>query len=557
MASESERASIPMGAIAQPVPVSTIQVPDHDDKPRHLTTEATLSPKSTHDKHLNEEADQDGYGARPACFKTTLQELLFVFIATMAMAMNAILAGTTTVIPSFVALDLHMSQAQLTWLTASSSLASGAFLLFFGRIADMYGRKSMIIVSFFLFAVITLACGFARSAIVLDVLNGLLGILCASGIPPAQGSLSLVYGKPSRRKNAAFACFSAGNPVGFACGMVFAGIATQLFSWRASYWLLAIIYLVLTVAAFSCVPSDTTPKRPFDRETVKQFDIVGMLLTISGIAMFSAGLSLGSNAPQGWKTGYVIALIIVGFALIVAFVIWESKYPYPLLPMSIWKDMNFSLLMGILLLGFMAFPPGMFFVALFFQRVWGFSALSTAVHLLPLAIMGVMVNIFAGAFMHRVNNKLLMFVGTMSYCFSFLLLAVNRTSSSYWAFCFPAFLLCVVGADLEFNVANMYVMTSLPADQQSIAGGILQMITKLFTTVSFGIATAVFDVVQRSPTWGGYYEHYPESQPYSAVLWYTSAVTGLSFILALFLSIGTQGGDEKKRNLKDVKQEKA
>jgi len=556
MAPEPEAVSIPMAELGQPVPISTTTVAGQNEKTQNLITEAALSPKSTHQDSNNDEAE-DGYGARPACFKTTVQELLFVFITTMAMAMNAILSGTTTVIPYFVALDLHMSQAQLTWLTASSSLASGAFLLFFGRIADMYGRKTMIIVSFFLFAVFTLACGFAKSPIVLDVLNGVLGILCASGIPPAQGSLSLVYGKPSRRKNAAFACFSAGNPVGFACGMVFAGIATQLFSWRASYWLLSIIYLVLTAAAFFCVPSDTTPKRPFNRETIKQFDIVGMLLTISGIAMFSAGLSLGSNAPQGWKTGYVLALIIVGFAIIVAFVIWESKYPYPLLPMTIWKDMNFSLLMGILLLGFMAFPPGMFFISLFFQRVWGFSALSTAVHLLPLAVMGVMVNIFAGAFMHRINNKLLMLVGTTCYTISFLLLAINRTSSSYWAFCFPAFLLCVVGADLEFNVANMYVMTSLPTDQQALAGGILQMITRLFTTVSFGIATAVFDVVQRNPTWGGYYKLYPASQPYSAVLWYTTAATGFSVILSLSLSIGTQGGDEKKGKTKDGRQEKA
>ncbi|GAB7340902.1 hypothetical protein MBLNU457_7254t1 [Dothideomycetes sp. NU457] len=547
-----------MAALGQSVPVSAapLELAGHDDKSKNLVTEAALSPRTTHEDS-NDEQTEDGYGARPACFKTTVQELLFVFIATMAMAMNAILSGTTTVIPYFVALDLDMSQAQLTWFTASSSLASGAFLLFFGRIADMYGRKTMIIVSFFLFAVVTLGCGFAKSAIVLDVLNGVLGLLCASGIPPAQGSLSVVYGKPSRRKNAAFACFSAGNPVGFACGMVFAGIATQLFSWRASYWLLSIVYLVLTVAAFFCVPSDTTPKRPFNRETIKQFDIVGMLLTISGIAMFSAGLSLGSNAPEGWKTGYVIALIIVGFAIIVAFVVWESKYPYPLLPMTIWKDMNFSLLMGILLLGFMAFPPGMFFLALFFQRVWGFSALSTAVHLLPLAVMGVMVNIFAGAFMHRVNNKLLMLVGTASYTISFLLLALNRTSSSYWAFCFPAFLLCVIGADLEFNVANMYVMTSLPVDQQSIAGGILQMITRLFTTVSFGIVTAIFDAVQKNPTWGGYYRLYPATQPYSAVLWFTTAATGLSVILSLFLSIGTQGGNEKKRKTRGDGREKA
>ena len=482
------------------------------------------------------------WGVRPACFGSTTQECLFVFIATMAIGMSAILAGTVTVIPAFVARDLRMSQAELTWLNAAAQLASGSFLLFFGRVTDLFGQKSMVVCAFFLFAVLALASGFARTPVALDVLNGFMGLVTAAAVPAAQANLSMAYGEPSRRKNAAFACFSAGNPVGFACGMVFNGIATQLFGWRASYWLLAIIYLVLTVAAIFCVPKDTTPKRKLNLETFKRLDIVGNLLTMGGIGMFSAALSFGSTAAQGWKTDYVLALLIVGFLLIVAFVFWESVYSHPLMPMYIWKDRNFSLLMGIVSLGFMAFPPAAFFTALFFQRVWNFSAIATAVHLLPLAIMGVIVNVFAGAFLHRINNKLLMMVGACSYALSFLLLALNRTSSSYWAFCFPSFLFMVVGADLEFNIANMYVMTSLPADQQGIAGGILQTCTRLFTTIGFGIITAIFDSVARHPSFKGYFSSSPSSQAYSAAFFYATACTAVSVVLVVFLTINTQGG---------------
>lgn len=123
--------------------------------------------------------------------------------------------------------------------------------------------------------------------------------------------------------------------------------------------------------------------------------------------------------------------------------------------MSIWRDRNFSLVLSILMLGFMSFTPASFFIALYFQDVWHFNTLAVGVHLLPMAICGIIANAVAGMILHRVSNKLLMYIGTLSYLTAFVLLALNRYSASYWAFCFPAFCLMVIGADFEFNVANM------------------------------------------------------------------------------------------------------
>lgn len=62
----------------------------------------------------------NGRGDRPACFKSTLQEMLFIFIATMAMGQGVILTGAVTVISTFVGRDLNMTTAQVTWITASN-----------------------------------------------------------------------------------------------------------------------------------------------------------------------------------------------------------------------------------------------------------------------------------------------------------------------------------------------------------------------------------------------------------------------------------------------------
>ena len=405
----------------------------------------------------------------------------------------------------------------------------------------------MFVGSLFLYSVFALAAGFAKTPIGLDVLCGVIGIFSASAVPPAVGILGVAYGKPSKRKNAAFACFSAGNPLGYVFGTIFGGLATNIFNWRASFWLIAIIFLVFTIIGFFTIPKDWTDKEPLNWTAVKRFDLLGTALTIGGIGMFSAALSLGATAERGWATNYVIALLILGVALIVGFCFWENLYKYPLVPMGIWKDRNFSLNLAILMLGFMAFTPASFFIALYFQDVWHMSALQVAVHLLPMAISGMLVNVVAALILHRISNKLLMYVGTAAYTIAFLLLSFHRVDSSYWAFCFPAFCIMVIGADLEFNVANMYVMSSIPAHQQSVAGGIFQTVAKLFMTLGFGIATAIFNSVQASPSamaQTGFWDR--QTRPYAATFLFATACSVFAFCLVPFLTIGTQGGKEKR-----------
>lgn len=239
-------------------------------------------------------------------------------------------------------------------------LTAGSLLLFFGSIADLFGRKSMFIASMFFFSVFCLGAGFSQTGMMLDVLCGVLGIFSAAAVPPAQGMLGVIYAKPSQRKNRAFGCFSAGNPMGFIFGTILAGLFTQVFNWRASFFLLAIVYLCISIIAAFTVPKDTTPKQTFNAQTMKKLDLPGTALTIFGIGMFCAALrygwmsrsvrlqadihhSLGGNAPQGWKTPYVLVLLILGAILMISFVVWEFKYPYAMIDMKIWRDRDFSL----------------------------------------------------------------------------------------------------------------------------------------------------------------------------------------------------------------------
>jgi MFS family permease len=124
--------------------------------------------------------------------------------------------------------------------------------MFFGSIADLFGRKSMFIASMLLFSIFSLGAGFAQSGITLDILCGVLGIWSAAAVPPAQGMLGTVY--------------------------------------EASFFFIAIVYFCVTIIAYFTVPNDTTPKHRLDDETLKKLDLPGTGMTILGIGMFCAAL---------------------------------------------------------------------------------------------------------------------------------------------------------------------------------------------------------------------------------------------------------------------------
>jgi MFS family permease len=236
----------------------------------------------------------------------------------------------------------------------------------------------------------------------------------------------------------------------------------------------------------------------------------------------------------------------------VAFVLWELHYSHPLLDLSIFRDRNFSLLLIILLLGFLAFNTAAFWLSLYFQRVYHASSIMTAVYLLPMAVAGTLVNIVAGTILHRVSNKLLMGIAASSYTLAYLLYALNKTSYPYWAMLFLGQIFSVIGVDLQFNVVNMYVMSSLKKEQQSVAGGLFQMTTRLCSTVGMGITTAIFDGVRMHPGGGGGLHEGDPTEPYAAIFWCAMTACGASVFLVPFLTIGTQGHGETAVGSDDI-----
>ncbi|OCT49013.1 Major Facilitator Superfamily protein [Cladophialophora carrionii] len=527
----------------QPVQVEAPHYADAEAS-RQATDFEIIEPTTSLGASLTQ-VDSDPYGSRPACFSSLFQECLFVLTTTIAVGQSSIFTGAILCMTNAIGEDLGMTAAEVTWINAAQTLAAGTFLLFFGRVADLFGRRFLFLLSLAFFSICLLITGFATNAYFLDIFCGLLGLSSAASVPPAIGKLGAVYDRPSRRKNRAFACFSGGNPVGFVLGAFISGVTMQISSWRAAFWVMAVIYAFFFFAAWWTTPPDVEQTLGgLNMETFVKFDLLGAFLAVGGIAMFTASLTLAGDAPEGWATPYVIALLVVGTVLVAGFIYWQSVFRYPLMPLRVWKDRNFTLVVTVLCLGFYGFAGNLFWLTLLWQRINRLSPLMVAVHLLPAGIGGILVNVLAAMIMHRISNRLIMIIGAVSAVIASALLSAIHTSISFWALAFPALLFSVLSQDLEFTVTNMYVMSSLPSEQQSVAGGLFNTVTRLVATVGLGIQTSIYNTAGGSAEGAGALRY----RPYQATFWVSLAGAFLALFLVPFLTIGCQGGRKKPAN---------
>lgn len=161
----------------------------------------------------------------------------------------------------------------------------------FARLADLYGRKRVLLTCTTCFTLSILAASFAPSAIWMDTFSSLVGIFSAGVSPAAVGMLGAIYDQPSPRKNRAFACFSTSSLVGYIGGMVISGVATNTSTWRTSFRAIAVLCTIFTCLSVFAIPSDRRTEPLLASRALYQFDIGGVLAVVIGFSCLSSGLS--------------------------------------------------------------------------------------------------------------------------------------------------------------------------------------------------------------------------------------------------------------------------
>lgn len=483
--------------------------------------------------------------ARPPQFRNTTEECVAVFLLALAPAVTNVSTGALQISLPWVGKDFGITDGSLSWTIDAFTLGCGAFLLFMGGLADRFGRKRSLFLSYLCYAIFSLISGFIPSFEGFCVLRALQGVASAAGPPAGVGILGSTY-SPSLRKNKVMATFAGGAPVGYTLGIVAGGVCCQFLSWRSSMFFFAIVYGIAAVGVWFFVPEDVLVDNRSIKEKLATMDYGGIALATIGLVFLVFSLTQANSTSTGWKTPYIIVLLVIGIILLVAFCVYENYVPAnPLMPMSIWKYQGFALCMLINSLGWMAFNGiTVYYCALYFQKVHDNSPILTTAYLSPFPIAGATVNLIAAFILHKVSGRILLMIGMLGYLACALLWAFMPYDVSYWAMAFPSMICGVLGADLGYNVGNMHTLNTVPPNLQSSAGGVFNTNLQISITIGLAASSAIVsskvpnqDTVSSKELLDGYH----------AGLYLAVGLAGLALLISPFMRVGTQGGDEKKK----------
>ncbi|PRY37966.1 MFS transporter [Umezawaea tangerina] len=326
-----------------------------------------------------------------------------------ALAGLILAVSMTTIDQTIVALSaptiqsrLGLSNGGIQWAVNVYLLATAAFFLLGGRLADVFGHKRMVLVGIAAFGVTSLLCGLAPAGgyaeAWLVAARALQGISGAIMFPAAIGIVVQTFSREGRGK--AMALFFAVTGAMTAIGPIAGGYLTA-WTWRSIFWVnVPIALAALVVVALSAAPS---PRRD------ERIDWVAAGLVALGMGLVVFGLQQASG--WGWTSAGVLAALVGGAAFLVAFAVHERRTHEPLVNLRAFRDRGFTLATLGSLFASVAFVPVFFFLSVYGQVSLGLSATMTGLLFLKLFLGFVVASRFGSSMFDRVGARPVLAIG--------------------------------------------------------------------------------------------------------------------------------------------------
>ncbi|SJX62093.1 related to aminotriazole resistance protein [Sporisorium reilianum f. sp. reilianum] len=441
------------------------------------------------------------------------RQLVGVATLCAAMLLTQSALGQSVVPYRTIARSFHVehSEAQQSWFAAAFSLTVGTFVLPAGRIGDLVGHKSVVVLGYAMLSIWSLIAGlthYTGSYIFFDVCRAMQGLGCAILLPNALAILGRIFAPGTYAKHLSFSFFAATAPNGFLTGALFTTLMDKNGSmgWYWGFYVMAIITTVLAVLCAFVLPSedemravsaswkldsdiDTSSEHiaPHDAPLWQRLDLFGMVTGVTGLVLFN--FAFNQALVAGWSTVYVYVLLIVGILFIAVFIYAEGKAIYPLLPTSVFNSFSGVSVLLCLGLGWASFGIWILFNTFFLQEVRGYSALFTVAPYVPCGVAGVVAAFSSAQILGRTSAAFVMLLSLLAFCIGSCIAGnapVRLDVLTYIASGIMPF-----GMDMSFPAASIILSDLLPAHQQGTASSIVNTVVNYSIALGLGFAGVV------------------------------------------------------------------
>jgi EmrB/QacA subfamily drug resistance transporter len=263
----------------------------------------------------------------------------------------------------------------------------------------------MFVIGLLLFSAASLAGGLATSPAWLLAARAVQGAGGAIVAPTALALIATTFPADPPRSRA-MGVYAAMSVAGGAAGLIAGGLLVSYASWRWVLFVNVPIGVAVALGALAVLPA--TARRP------GRLDLPGTITGTVGVAALVYGLSNAATSPDGtshWGDGKVVAALAAGAVLLAAFAVIEARSRHALLPVSLLRNRD-RLGANLIMLGVGTAIFGVFFfVTLFVQNVWGYSALRAGVAFLPMTVVMLAASGAATALVPRIGARPLLLAG--------------------------------------------------------------------------------------------------------------------------------------------------
>jgi EmrB/QacA subfamily drug resistance transporter len=310
------------------------------------------------------------------------------------------------------------------------------------------------------FTLASLWCGLTRSVEMLIVARVAQGLGASMITPQTMAIITRIF--PVARRGKAMALWGATAGVATLVGPILGGILVDALGWEWIFFINIPVGVIGLVLAARLVPHlDTHTHR---------FDWLGVAL--SGVGMFLLVFGIQEGHQYHWNAT-IWTMILVGAAVLVAFVVWQARNRQePLVPLGLFRDRNYSLAnVAITVMGFaitaLAIP-----LMLWAQVVRGLSPTRSALLLVPMAVMSILLARPVGGLTDRAHPRLLVSFGFSATVVSLVWLAHEMTPDVSIAAIIGPMVLLGIGNAFIWAPNSATATRNLPMHQAGAGAGV-------------------------------------------------------------------------------------
>jgi EmrB/QacA subfamily drug resistance transporter len=384
--------------------------------------------------------------------------------------------------------DLSLSSTGVQWIINGYLLSLSALFAFGGRLADIAGHRTMVVIGVVIFATASALCGATPETGAAEAWIITFRVIQGAGAAlmfPA--ALAIVLGAfPVSERGRALAIFFGVAGAFTSIGPIAGGYLTE-WTWRAIFWInvpVAILSLIFTARA-----------KPANEKHPAPMDYRGAVLISAGMGL--AVLGLQQSSVWGWGSVITWACIAAGVALLLAFIRYELRLEHPLMQIRTFANRAFAVDNAILFLLMIAFVPLFFFASMYAQISLGESASETGLYLLIFFGGFFVATQRGGRILDQKGARPTVVLGCLIAAVGFALWAKEMPElsvGSQW----PFMVLAGIGVGLVLSPANTDALNRVPRSRYGEATGITQTVRNFGASLGLAVLGTVLIMQNKS-----------------------------------------------------------